>query len=69
MPMLALVIFNAAGLYRQALAAADTAYDRTLLASAKSIGELLEVDGEPGSPRLRATLPYSARESAEQRCS
>ena len=45
LPMLAFVAINTVGLYRQALRSADTAYDRTLLASAKSIGEQLEVTG------------------------
>lgn len=65
LPVLALVAFNAFSLYRQALRAADTAYDRTLLASAKAIGELLEVTGERGAPRLRAAVPYSALEAFE----
>ena len=64
-PVFAFVLLNAVSLYRQALAAADTAYDRTLLASAKSIGELLEVTGEDGAPELRSTLPYSALEAFE----
>ena len=65
LPVLGLVIFNAVGLYRQALQAADTAYDRTLLASAKAIGEMLEVDGEPDGPRLKSTVLYSALEAFE----
>ncbi|NRF68558.1 sensor histidine kinase N-terminal domain-containing protein [Aquincola sp. S2] len=65
LPVLALVAFNAVSLYRQALRAADTAYDRTLLASAKSIGELLSVTGERGAPQLRAAVPYSALEAFE----
>jgi two-component system, OmpR family, sensor histidine kinase TctE len=64
-PVLALLALNAAWQYQQALDAADTAYDRTLLASAKSIGELLAVQGEPGQLRLSATLPYSALEPFE----
>ena len=47
-------------LYRQALKAADTAYDRTLLASAKSIGELLEVASVNGKAKLHSTVPYAA---------
>lgn len=65
LPVGALVAFNAAGLYRQALRAADVAYDRTLLASAKAIGELLEVAEGPGPARLQATVPYSALEAFE----
>ena len=64
-PVLVFVLINSVGVYRQALDAADTAYDRTLLASAKSIGELLDVVAEGGQPRLRSTLPYSALEAFE----
>jgi two-component system, OmpR family, sensor histidine kinase TctE len=67
-PVLALMVFNAVGLYRQALAAADTAYDRTLLASAKAIGELLELEpasGREGPARLRGNMSYSALEAFE----
>ena len=64
-PVLLFVLINSVGGYRQALDAADTAYDRTLLASAKSIGELLDVVAEGGQPRLRSTLPYSALEAFE----
>ena len=63
-PVLAFVVLNSISLYRQALAAADTAYDRTLLASAKAIGELLDVAVETPA-QLRATLPYSALEAFE----
>jgi two-component system sensor histidine kinase TctE len=65
LPVLAIVVVNSASLYRQALRAADTAYDRTLLASAKSIGELLEVAGSGDAAELRATVPYSALEAFE----
>jgi two-component system, OmpR family, sensor histidine kinase TctE len=65
LPVLAIVAFNTVSLYRQALAAADTAYDRTLLASAKAIGEQLELADEPGAPRLRSSVPYSALEAFE----
>jgi two-component system, OmpR family, sensor histidine kinase TctE len=66
LPVLAFVLLNAASLYRQALASADTAYDRTLLASAKAIGELLRIEGESGvPPRVVADLPYSALEAFE----
>ena len=36
LPVLVFVVINTFVLYRQALAAADTAYDRTLLATAKN---------------------------------
>ncbi len=68
LPVVAVVVLNAATLYRQALASADTAYDRTLLASAKAIGELLRVEpggAEGSAARLVADLPYSALEAFE----
>ena len=64
-PVLVFVLLNSLSLYRQALKAADTAYDRTLLASAKAIGELLEVASVDGRARLQSTLPYSALEAFE----
>ncbi|MFG5407661.1 sensor histidine kinase [Piscinibacter sakaiensis] len=60
-----MVAVNALSLYRQALSAADTAYDRTLLASAKSLGESLEIVGQGDAARVRATVPYSALEAFE----
>ncbi len=65
LPLLAIAATNAAVLYAQALRAADTAYDRTLLATAKSIGELLTVRDEGGRIRLRADVPYAALEAFE----
>jgi two-component system sensor histidine kinase TctE len=62
---MAFMLLNAFSVYQQALQAADTAYDRTLLASAKAIGELLEVVEDQGQPRLRSPLPYSALEAFE----
>jgi two-component system, OmpR family, sensor histidine kinase TctE len=64
-PVLALVALNAALLYRQALQAADTAYDRTLLASAKSLGELLSIEAGSQGLRVTSTLLYSALEAFE----
>jgi two-component system sensor histidine kinase TctE len=64
-PLGALVVANTVALYLQALDAADTAYDRTLLASAKAIGELLDVAAHGGGPRLTSSLPYSALEAFE----
>jgi two-component system, OmpR family, sensor histidine kinase TctE len=64
-PVLLLLVVNAVMVYRQGLAAADTAYDRTLLASAKSIGELLSVQLEGDRPRVQANLLYSALEAFE----
>ena len=48
-PVLLIILVNSVSLYRQSLAAATTAYDRTLLASAKTIGEQLEVEGFDGA--------------------
>lgn len=65
MPVGLFILVDTFSLYRQALAAADTAYDRTLLASAKSIGEQLEVDMDVEPPRVKAVVPYSALEAFE----
>ena len=58
LPVALLIAFNSISLYRQALTAADTAYDRTLLASAKSIGELLDVElgGDGSTAKLRGNV-------------
>jgi two-component system sensor histidine kinase TctE len=64
-PVVVLIAINGASLYSRALAAANTAYDRTLLASAKVIGEQLDVEGYDEDARLRATVPYSALEAFE----
>ena len=65
LPVLAFTAVNTVVLYRQALRAADIAYDRTLLATAKSIGDLLEVNLEGDKPHLKSTLLYSALEPFE----
>lgn len=66
LPVVVLIAFNTFSLYHQALRAADTAYDRTLLATAKSIGELLEVTTDAaGHTHLRANVLYSALEPFE----
>jgi len=65
LPVLVIVAVNTMSLYRQALGSADIAYDRTLLASAKSIGELLDVVGDGDGVRLQATVLYSALEPFE----
>lgn len=64
-PVLLVIAVNTVLLYHQALRAADVAYDRTLLATAKSIGDLLEVRMEAEGPKLTATLLYSALEPFE----
>ena len=65
LPLFGFVIINTVVLYRQALAAADTAYDRTLLATAKSLSEQLSVVGEGPQARVSSTLLYSALEAFE----
>ena len=65
LPVALFIVINSVSLYRQSLAAATTAYDRTLLASAKTIGEQLDVDGYDESALLRAVVPYSALEAFE----
>jgi len=65
LPVLAFIAFNTVVVYSQALSAADTAYDRTLLASAKSIGELLDVSGQGDAAQLSANVLYAALEPFE----
>src|SRR5690606_29996878 len=43
LPICLLIVINTVSLYRQTLAGINIAYDRTLLASAKTIGEQLDV--------------------------
>ena len=62
-PVGLLIGANAHRLYQDALRAIDTAYDRTLLASAKTIGEQLDVQGTPDAPRLVSEVPYAALEA------
>src|SRR6218665_1033220 len=64
-PLTLFIVVNSVSVYRQALVAATTAYDRTLLASAKTIGEQLDVQGYDELAQLRATVPYSALEAFE----
>jgi two-component system, OmpR family, sensor histidine kinase TctE len=64
-PVIAVVAINTVSLYSQALEAVTIAYDRTLLASAKSIGEQLDVDGYDEAAVLHAAVPYSALEAFE----
>jgi two-component system sensor histidine kinase TctE len=65
LPVLALIALNAWSLYQQTLASLHTAYDRTLLASAKSISEQIGVTGYDDQAQLRAIVPYSALEIFE----
>ena len=65
LPIMVFIVLDTASLYRQALNAVNTAYDRTLLASAKSIGEHIAADGEGEQATLRANVPYAALETFE----
>ena len=65
LPTLLFVGLNTYSLHRQALAALHTAYDRTLLASAKTISEQLDVRGWDDMAELRAIVPYAALEAFE----
>ena len=65
LPVVLVLAVNTVFLYRQALAAVNIAYDRTLLASAKAIGEQLEVTGVGDEARLNASLLYSSLEAFE----
>ena len=65
LPVLLFVLVNTYSLYTQALASANLAYDRTLLASAKTIGEQLDIEGEGGVLRVVSRVPYSALEAFE----
>ncbi|RZI74170.1 MAG: sensor histidine kinase [Variovorax sp.] len=64
-PVGVFIVINSISLYRQSLAAATLAYDRTLLASAKTIGEQLDVVGYDDLAVLLAKVPYSALEAFE----
>lgn len=64
-PVLIFIVLTTVSLYRQTPPSADTAYDRSLLASAKAFGELLDVVTEHGQPRLKASLSYAALEAFE----
>ena len=64
-PIFLFVVIDTISLYRQSLQAVTVAYDRTLLASAKAIGELLSVQGEGPDAVFTANIPYSALESFE----
>ena len=65
LPVALFIVINSVSLYRQSLRAVTQAYDRTLLASAKTIGEQLDVEGYDDAAELRAKVPYSALEAFE----
>ena len=65
LPIALFIVVDTVSLYRQALDAVNVAYDRTLLASAKAIGELIHIAGEGPQAQLRASVPYSVLEAFE----
>ena len=61
LPLVALVALNAVSLYRDALEAADVAYDRSLLSSTRALAERVSIrDG-----KVVANVPYVALDSFE----
>ncbi|MBK9237180.1 MAG: sensor histidine kinase N-terminal domain-containing protein [Rhodoferax sp.] len=67
MPVVLFIALDTFSLYRQTLAAVTTAYDRTLLASAKSIGGHIDAQGHDELAKLSAVVPYSALEALRRR--
>ncbi len=65
LPIVVFVALDTFSLYRQTLHAVNIAYDRTLLASAKAIGELIEIQGSTDQAQLRTRIPYAALEAFE----
>ena len=61
-PITVFVIADTVGSYHRALEAIHTAYDRSLLASARSIGELLQ----PVGSELKVDVPYAALENYDR---
>lgn len=62
-PLALIGLVGAWSLYDQAFDAANRAYDRTLLASAKTISEQIDVQGYDAAARIRALVPFSALEA------
>lgn len=65
LPVAVFIVLNTVFLYRQALGAVNIAYDRTLLASAKSIGEQLSITHDARGLHLKAHFAYSVLEAFE----
>ena len=65
LPVALFIVVDTLVIYRQALTAINIAYDRTLLASAKAIGEHVSAEGEADTAQLRANVPYAALEVFE----
>jgi two-component system, OmpR family, sensor histidine kinase TctE len=64
-PLVVLQAVDAWRTYSAARSAITVAYDRTLLASAKVIGESLVLVGDGAAARVAASVPYSALEAFE----
>ena len=60
-PIAIFIVIDAFVLYRNTLDSVNTAYDRMLIASAHSIGDLLRIEND----RLKISLPYAALEIHE----
>ena len=60
-PVAVLMTLGTIGLYRSALAALNSAYDRSLLGSARMIGDMLEIKNN----KLVSTVPYTVIEFYE----
>ncbi len=65
LPVLVFVGVGTTLQYRTALTAANTAYDRTLLASAKTIGEQVQLAPDQPTPVVQADFSYAALEAFE----
>jgi two-component system sensor histidine kinase TctE len=65
LPVTACITFNIWWDYGSSLEVLHTAYDRSLLASAKTISEQLTVEGYDEHAHIEATVPYSALEAFE----
>ena len=65
LPVVVFIIYSTSSLYQQSLQSINTAYDRSLLASAKVIGEQLTVVGYDDLAIVESTVPYSALEAFE----
>lgn len=65
LPVTACIALNIWWDYGSSLEVLHTAYDRSLLASAKTIGEQLTVDGFDENAHIEAVVPYSALEAFE----
>ncbi len=59
------VALHAVLVYQETLSALNAAYDRSLLASAKTIGESLELRGGASDSQIVAQVPYAALEAFE----